>query len=119
MGLGMIGLIRKADNVLLAVVESTDGYDLADFVTAELPAGDPTSWAWDAASSSFVPRPPTAHEVSRAALEADVLWQRLEDSTPAQVEAWLAANMTDLASARRVVKFILLALTSLRARRAL
>lgn len=39
-----------------------------------------------------------------------------ENATPAQIEAWLTSNVTDLASARRVLKLLILALRALKDR---
>ena len=103
----MWGLIRKSDGVFVAAVESTDGYDLALYDARPLPPGDPSQWAWDGAQ--FVPRPPTAHEVTQADLEADPRWRAMKTATPAQVDTWLTGNVVDLASARRVLKLLILA----------
>lgn len=109
----MKGLIRKSDGVLEVVVSSTDGYDLSAYDAHDLPVGDPTGFAWDGAK--FITRPPSVSEQSRSTLEADELWGHLESATPAQIDNWLTANVTNITTARRVLKFILLALKSLRA----
>ena len=103
----MIGLIRKSDGVHVANVESTDGYDLALYDAVALPAGDPTQWAWN--GSAFVTRTPTPQEATEAALTDDPRWQAMKNATPVQIDSWLAANVTDLASARRVLKLLILA----------
>ena len=107
----MIGLIRKADGVFVCGVDSTDGYDLSLYDAVAMPAGDPTRWAWDGVQ--FAPRPPTPAEETEAALDADPRWQAMRTAKPAQVDAWLSSNVTDLASARRVLKVLMLAVQRL------
>lgn len=107
----MFGLIRTADNTLDSKVGSTDGYDLSLYDVKELPPGDPAQWAWD--GTQFVPRPPTPAEETEAALEADPRWLAMRNASPAQIEARLASDVTDLASARRVLKILVLAVQRL------
>ena len=103
----MIGLIRKSDGAHVANVESADGYDLALYDAVALPPGNPTQWAWS--GSAFVTRDPTPQEATEAALTDDPRWQAMKTATPAQVDTWLTANVVDLASARRVLKLLILA----------
>lgn len=103
----VIGLIRKSDSAWVAAVVSTDGYDLALYDAFELPPGDPSQLKWD--GSAFVARDPTPREQAEVAIEADPYWRIMRTATPAQVETWLTANVTDLASARRVIKILILA----------
>jgi len=44
------------------------------------------------------------------ARDADTKWQALETATPAQIDTWITNNITDLASARNLLKTIVLAL---------
>lgn len=104
----MIGLIEIASGDLVAIVDSTAGYDMTRYTTVTV-TGDPTAWRWDKATQQLVPRPLSAGEVTQADLEADPRWQAMRTATPAQVETWLAANVTDLASARRVLKLLVMA----------
>lgn len=106
----MYGLIRKADSTLDCIVDSTDGYDLTEFNVVEIP-GDPMDLRWDGAQ--FVQRDPTPAEESDAALEADVRWQQLKGASPQQIETYLTQQVTDLASARRVLKILVLAVQRL------
>jgi hypothetical protein len=112
----MYGLIRRADSVLVAFVETPDGYDLAEFDAIAV-AGDPARLSWNGAQ--FTQRNLTAAEQSRVEIEADQLWAQLDTATPQAIQSWLTANVTDLASARRVLRFILLALKLLRSSRQL
>jgi hypothetical protein len=107
----MYALILKADSTLDSFVNSTDGYDLELYDVYELPEGDPGQWAWN--GTAIVQRAPTASEETNAALEADPRWQAMKSASPQQVENWLAANVTDLASARRVLKILVLAVQRL------
>jgi hypothetical protein len=50
---------------------------------------------------------------SESALDADPRWVALQNATPQQVEAWLTANVTTIASARQVLKILLLAVRKL------
>ena len=103
----MLALIRKADSTLAAFVESTAGYDLALYDAVAMPAGDPRDFTWDGAA--IVPRQPSAYEETQAGLDADPRWQAMKTATPAQVDTWLTDNVVDLASARRVLKLLILA----------
>jgi hypothetical protein len=107
----MFALILKADSTLDSIVDSTDGYDLELYDVYELPEGDPGQWAWN--GTAIVQRPPTASEETAAALEADPRWQAMKSKTPQEVETWLTSNVTDLASARRVLKILILAVQRL------
>lgn len=104
----MIGLIEIASGELVAIVESTSGYDMTLYTTIVI-VGDPLSLRWDRALQQLVPRPPSAAETTQASLDADPRWQAMRTATPAQIEAWLTSNVTDLASARRVLKLLVLA----------
>lgn len=103
-------IIDKITREAEAFVYETAGYDstLYDFV--ELPDDNPDTWFWDVATETFVPRPPSDAEETFNQLAADPRWAALRNATPAQVENWLENNVTDLASARIVLKFMLLAL---------
>lgn len=110
----MIGLI-DANGDCFAIVASTAGYDLTGLTLVD-PVPEPLAdYVWDSAQQAFVPRPPSPGED----FEADTLWPALRTATPAQIEAWLASNVTNLAEARRVLKLILLALRALHSRRSL
>lgn len=111
LGAVMYALIRKSDNTLQEFVHSTEGYDLALF---DVVSGveDPLRLEWNGAA--LVEAPPPVQDTARDAMQADQLWSSLQTATPQQVEQWLAANVTDLASARRVLKFLLLAIQQLR-----
>lgn len=111
----MIGLVEIATGELVAIVDSTVGYDMALYTTINV-AGDPAEVRWDRATQQLVPRPLTAREVAHAELIADARWQAIQAATPAQIEAWLTSNVTDLASARRVLKLLILALRALKDR---
>lgn len=102
----MHALIDKATNTMVAVVDSTDGYDLSVFNVVPV-TGDPAAWTWN--GSQLVPRPPTPAEETATALTDDPRWAALKAATPAQIEAWLASNVSDLNSARRVLKVLVLA----------
>lgn len=107
----MYGLIRKSDGVLECVVHATDGHDLTPYDVHELPAGDPMQYRWN--GSAFVVRDPTPAEETAGALTADPRWAALKAASPAQIDTWLTANVTDVASARRVLKVLLLAVQAL------
>ena len=106
----MFAVINRATGQADAFVYSIEGYDPALWTFEPLPDDNPDSWLWDTASQSFVVRPESTSESTFNALASDPRWAALKSSTPAQVDAWLAANVTDLASARTVLKFMLLAL---------
>lgn len=106
----MYALIRKSDNALESIVESTAGYDLALYLVVDV-AGDPHSLKWTGAA--LVPRDPTPAEETDAALEADARWQALKNASPAQIDAWLAGNVTSVAQARQVLKILTLAVQRL------
>ena len=112
----MLALIRKSDRQLEAIVHSLDGYEpeLYDVLEVE---GDPTMVTWN--GTALVPRPKTAEEEVAQALADDPLARALLAATPAQIDAWLAANVTSLADARKVLKLALLGLRMLRVRRTL
>lgn len=104
----MIGLISIATGELVAIVASTSGYDMTLYTTVEV-TGDPTQWRWDAQAKRLVPRSATPSEQTAAELESNPRWQAMKTATPAQVEAWLNNNVTDLASARRVLTLLVMA----------
>ena len=106
----MIGLVDKTTRQCVALVSDPIAYDLAQYDQVPGPAGDPTSWRWDVTTETWVVRPPTPAEGTAADLDTDPRWQALREASPAQVEAWLSANVTDLASARRVLKILALGL---------
>jgi hypothetical protein len=112
----MIGLIDKASRDLVAIVNSTDGYDLSLYDTVEV-TGDPREVRWNKATEQLVPRPPSPAEETDGALAADPRWQALRGASPAQIDAWLTNNVTNLAQARQVLKFLLLAVQKLAATR--
>lgn len=107
----MFALIRRSDNTLDSFVESTEGYDLEAFDAVEF-EGSHEEMTWS--GSAVVVRPRTTDEQARAATRGHALWERLESATPEQIESWLGANVSNLAEARQVLKFILLALKSMR-----
>lgn len=104
----MFALIR--DGELVAFVESTDGYDLTGVTVREV-EGDVRRLRYR--GGEFVERDPTPAEETRAALDADTRWRAMREASPEQIEAWLAGNVTDLASARRVLKILILAVQRL------
>lgn len=104
----MYALIDKASNTVAAFTTDPSGYDLSLYNVVAAPAGSPGNWVWNGAQ--FVARPPTAAEVTANAMEGDARWQALRTATPAQVSAWLNANVTDLASTREVLRILVLAL---------
>lgn len=104
----MYALIR--DGQLEAFVASTEGYDLAGLTVIEV-EGDVRRLRYR--DGRFVERDPTPAEETRAALDADARWQAMRDASPDQVQAWLDANVTDLASARRVLRLLILAVQRL------
>lgn len=105
----MLTLIDKVSRQVVAVVASTDGYDLALYDTAA-PPPNTLEWRWDVASESWQPRPPTPLEETEADLAASPRFQALKEATPAEVDAWLDANVTDLASARRCLAVLVKAI---------
>lgn len=104
----MYALIDKASNTLAAYTSDPSGYDLSLYNVVAAPAGNLRDWVWD--GTQFVTRPPTAAEVTANAMEGDARWQALRTATPAQITAWLNVNVTDLASAREVLRILVLAL---------
>ena len=104
----MLALISKATRDCVSVVHSTGGYDLALFDVVPAP-DNPLAYEWSISGQQFVLRPPSDGEATRAELESDPRWAALKTASGAQVDAWLAANVTDLASARRVLKLLILA----------
>lgn len=104
----MYALIDKASNTVAAFTTDPSGYDLSLYDVVVVPAGTPHDWVWD--GTQFVTRPPTAAEVTANAMEGDARWQALRTATPAQITAWLNVNVTDLASAREVLRILVLAL---------
>jgi len=109
----MITLIDKITREAVGLVESTQGHDMSALeIGPEIP-GRPDEWVWDVPSESWVPRPPAVRERAGSALAADTRWQALQQATPEQVETWLASNVTDLASARRVLKILVMAVQRL------
>ena len=103
----MYALIHRATNTLQAFVETPAGYDPAEFDALPFD-GDPLSVIWDGAT--FIARPPTPAEETEIALGDDARWQAMRSASPAQVESWLTSNVTDLTSARRVLKLLILAI---------
>lgn len=104
----MFALIR--DGQLQAIVESTDGYDLTGITVREV-SGDVRKLRLVA--GEFVERAPTPAEQTRTALDADTRWQAMKAASPEQIESWLTSNVNDLASARRVLKVLILAVQKL------
>lgn len=49
---------------------------------------------------------PTLEELDYEARLADAIGQNIADMTPAEAEAWIETNVTDLASAKTVLKVI-------------
>jgi len=92
------------------VVYSTDGYDLTGCTVVNAPAPI-ERYVWD--GTQFAPRPPTPAEETDAALEADARWQALKNASPAQIDAWLASNVTTISQARQVLKILTLAVQRL------
>jgi len=104
----VIALI-DSNGQLVAIVASIAGVDMTGLRIVD-PVPEPIiDYVWDTGSQVFVTRPPTAHEQTQADLDADPRWQSMRTATPAQVDNWLTANVTDLASARRVLKLLILA----------
>lgn len=109
----MFGIVDKVTRQCVALVEDPAGYDPALYDTVAGPVGDPTQWRWDVATESWVNAPPSPSGETAAALEADPRWQAIKTATPDQVETWLTNNVTNLASARRVLKILVLAVQKL------
>lgn len=108
----MYGLVSKATNELVAIVERTDGYNLNDFDVVNV-TGDPGAWKWDKQSRALVPRDPSALELVENALGSDPRWTALRTATPAQVAQWMQTNVTTLAEARSVLVLLALAVQRL------
>lgn len=106
----------NADGTLAGIVHSLDGVDVRGLTVVESVPEPPHEFVWNVATQAFVPRPPTRIEASRADLRADAFWTQLQDATAAQLDTWLANNVTDMASARRVLKFVLLSVRAIRVR---
>lgn len=100
----MIALIK--DGECIAIVHSTDGHDLDGVTVIDAPE-NPTEWRYQA--GAWVPRPLTEVEQDEETLAGDGRWNAVRNATPAQIEAWLAANVTSLADARAVLKTLILA----------
>lgn len=98
------------------VVATTDGYDLTEWTVLASDAADPAlnNTVWDKGTRQWVARTRSRDELARDALRAEALWTALDTATPAQIDAWLTTNVTDLASARRVLKMLLLAVRFLK-----
>lgn len=99
----------------VALVESTDGYDLTVWRVAASGVPDPNAarLVWDRAAKAFVPRAPRPAEVTAAAIEADARWAALRGASPEQIDAWLATNVQTLQDARRVLRLLILAVQTL------
>jgi hypothetical protein len=91
------------------LVDDTDGYDIESEWRVVSTDEQPTGKRWHRATQSWVERSKSPGEETRDALEADPRWRDLRAATPAQIEAWLAANTTNLAQARQVLKLLVLA----------
>ncbi len=109
MGAVMYALIRLGDNKASEIVESTEGYDLKLYRVVPV-EGDPHSQTWN--GSEFVAKPPSKVQLSRSALAVDPVCARLGQLSPSEIGPWLQTNMTDLASARRVMEYVLLSLAA-------
>ncbi len=55
----------------------------------------------------------TVGDAIDTAFAADPRWQALQAATPAQIDNWLAANVTTLAQARQVLRMLVLAVRRL------
>lgn len=106
----MFAVIEIATGEAAAFVYETEGYDAEIFQFVPLPDDNPDAWQWDVATQSLIARPEGVADATFNSLAADPRWAALKGATPAQVETWLDTNVTDLASARTVFKFMLLAL---------
>jgi hypothetical protein len=109
----MFALLNTATNQVDYIVNSTDGYDLTGYTVMDAP-DNPGDFVWN--GSQFVARPLTMPELDAADLDADTRWQAMLTATPAQIETWLGNNVTSLADARRVLKFLIVALRRLHTR---
>jgi hypothetical protein len=58
----------------------------------------------------------TVQSAVDAARDLDPRWAAIKAATPAQIDAWLTANVTNIATARDVLKTLLLAVRSLNER---
>jgi len=108
----MITLIDKTTREAVAVVFSTNGYDMSLYDIAG-PPPENTGWIWDVPTETWIVRPPNEREQTALALDADTRWQAMKTASPQQVETWLSNNVTDLASARAVLKILVLAIQNL------
>jgi hypothetical protein len=54
-----------------------------------------------------------AGDAIQVALAADPRWQAMQAATPAQIDNWLAANVTTVAQARQVLRMLILAVRRL------
>lgn len=104
----MYALIDKASNTLAGITVEPSAYDLALYDVVPIPDNNPDGWIWN--GTTLVARPARAIELTGAALDADPRWAALKSASPAQIDTWLDANVTDLASARRVLKILCLAI---------
>lgn len=98
----------------IVIAESLDGYDLTGRTTIENVPEPAHEYVWNQSLQQFEPRPPTQIELCAADLRADQMWDQLSNATPQQIDTWLTNNVTNLASARTVLRFLLLAVRALR-----
>jgi len=96
------------------IVFSTDGYDLTGMTVIDNVPVPPHEYVWNKLTQAFEPRPPTPAEEITLALFSDPRWRALQAATPAQIDAWLAANVTTLARVQDVLKVLLLVARTIR-----
>lgn len=95
------------------LVESTEGYDLAEWRVVATNVSGFEGKRWDRTSQAFVQRTLSESEETELALVEDPRWQLLKSATPAQIDAFLTSNVTNLAQARQVLRFLILAVQKL------
>lgn len=99
----MLALILSGE--CIAIVDSTDGHDLTGVTVIDAPE-NPEEWRY--VGGAWVARPKSLPEQDDEALSADARWAAIISATPAQIDNWLDANVTDLASVRRVLRVLIL-----------
>jgi len=55
----------------------------------------------------------TVRGTTQGALDSDARWAAVRTATPAQIDTWLTANVTNLTQAREVLRVLILAVRKL------